>query len=112
VSPGSVPGGIDNGCDCFQNWGMVDDVEHSSIRFARATRAIRHLTLAECIELLQLVEGAPGEWGKFEPALAEHGVDRNREDDKHALRISLLIRRMDLEKDQIEKGKKHPSGDG
>jgi hypothetical protein len=87
---------------------MEDETDqHSSIRFARATRAVRQLGLPECIEFLQLVEGpAEGNWGKFDALLLEHAVDRNKESDRQALRISLVIRRMELEKAQIEEAKK------
>jgi len=81
--------------------------QHSSIRFARATRAARQLNLPQCIELLRLAEGSAGEnWGKFESLLLEHAVDRSKESDRQALRISLVIRRMELEKGQIEEAKK------
>ena len=95
--------------------------QHSSIRFARATRVARQLTLSDCVELLQLVEGAAGgNWKKFDSLLSKHAVDRGKEGDWQALRISLIVRRMELEKAQIEEGKKRypdirpgkpPSGD-
>ena len=87
---------------------MTDETdEHSAIRFARASRAIRPLSLAECVELLQLVEGPiGGGWGKFEDLLSKHAIDHDKENDRQALRVSLIIRRMELEKAQIEEGKK------
>ncbi len=87
---------------------MADETDqHSSVRFARATSAAKQLGLPQCIELLQLVEGsAGGNWEKFDALLLEHAVDRGKESDRQALRISLVIRRMELEKEQIEEAKK------
>jgi hypothetical protein len=87
---------------------MVDEADqHSSIRFAKATRVASLLGLPESIELLQLVEGSSGgSWEKFNKLLLEHEVDRNEDSDRQALRISLIIRRMELEKAQLEETKK------
>ncbi len=87
---------------------MADEADqNSSIRFARATSAARQVGLSQCIELLQLVEGsAGGNWEKFDALLLEHAVDRSKDGDLQALRISLIIRRMELEKAQIEEAKK------
>jgi len=101
---------------------MADEADqHSSIRFARATSVAKQLSLPQCIELLQFVEGSTGgNWEKFDRLLLEHEIDRSKEGDLQALRISLVIRRMELEKAQIEETKKRypdvrrgktPSGD-
>jgi len=83
------------------------DDQHSSIRFAKATRIARALGMPQGIELLQLVEGsAGGDWEKFTQLLREHGVDQNVEGDRQALRIALIIRRMELEEAQWEETKK------